>query len=426
MASLLSPRTINRSLLALPPHLRSFTYNNARAFSSTHSQKIDLVSLAVAGPNLILDSIHSLGIPWHTTIPLTAILARTTLIYYLSVRPSRRKRELYNHLTPLTHAHVIRHMNSDTERNRRRQMREENQSEGARRFDASLTRFFAFWRERRKLASAYGAGPPVPWSLVNFGMLIAFTEAIRLKCGRQEGLLSMILGPFQWINDKLQGTEGIGMRVGEQVNRDPAEILAAKLEASRAAHVASQEQAALAQAPSGMNPNIDTILLTGDDLQQSANVAQADIIQQAAIDPTSPYFDPTLQTEGLAWCTNLTLPDPTFSLSLIFCATVTTSVILRSRASTYTPNITSSTTATSTNPSTRSYLRITNGQRITILFMWLLSLGSVNMPAGIVLYLTSGLAAGFLQQGWLERRRPIVPAIQPCRRPVRMKVKRGF
>ncbi|TKA75870.1 hypothetical protein B0A55_04854 [Friedmanniomyces simplex] len=51
----------------------------------------------------------------------------------------------------------------------------------------------------------------------------------------------------------------------------------------------------------------------------------------AAVEPTA-YFDPSMQTEGLSWCIDLTAPDSTFILPVVLWLSISANIIFRRTA----------------------------------------------------------------------------------------------
>ena len=227
MASLLSLRPLyyNRPLAH-----RLLGHNGyyQRTFSATTRSRGPITDFVVAGPTALIDAIHSTGLPYCATIPLTAVLVRTVLVYYLSTRPARRRARLFNHILPLLEADAYAHQASPSAMPLHQGVA---RKQGVGRAIAMLRRGtnFAFhgFQTRRKYAKMFRFGrAPLPF--LNFGILIAFTESIRLKCGSSGGLLSFLLSPLESIGRTESGSPPV----------DPAEVLAAKLQAAREAMIA--------------------------------------------------------------------------------------------------------------------------------------------------------------------------------------------
>ena len=254
----------------------------------------------------------------------------------------------------------------------------------------------------------YGGG------LANFGVLIAFSEAIRLKCGTRQGLLGLILSPIEWTGRK------VAPGAFEKVP-DPAEQLAARIEK-------------IQEAQGGELVDLSEHSLKPTPL--------------SGPDTTSPYFDPTLQTEGLAWCPDLTLPDPAGALPFVVFAAITTTVLFQPiKQNTLTSTLRApgmgsdgdpqfqfpvprdaspESAATLSTPQPKllpTFLRrrLTGTQLLGLIFAYVFGLVAHNLPAAILLYFIPSILVGWVQARWLDVKFPVRPAVQPCKRPLRMK-----
>lgn len=419
MASILSSRAFRSCFLSLPPHLRTQTHITTRSFSASSSRRLDLVDFAVAGPSAVLDAIHNLGIPWHTALPLTAVLVRTTLVYYISLRPARRDRQIQNQLVPLAAAHMVVRQNSPEQRKWREKMNKDISDPTLRAFDDRISRWWGYQKVMARLGKEYGVRKFRPWGLLNFGVLIAFTEAIRLKCGTRDGLLRLLLRPFQ---------EGFKPDAAapavEPALYDPVKALAERLEA------AWEKILAIPQIPPRPSPihrqsseTVEAATSIPNDHPESlpVEIPEETIATQhlapVSTEPTSLYFDPTLQTEGLSWATDLTVLDPTFILPFGLLVTMMANSLLRP--------IPPGAIPTSSDPGTQA-ARMFYYRRWSLSFAWLFFFATIKMPAAILLYFIPSLAVGWVQQRWMDWRYPIQPAILPCKRPIRMKIRRGW
>ena len=448
MASLSSSRILRPSLLSLPPQLRAQIYQH-RAFSASCTHKSTFVDLAVTGPSFVLDTIHNLGIPWHTTIPLTALLVRSTLVYYISTLPSRKAAQSNNTLVPLVNAYVLLQQNSDE--NRAKQLRHSRQSTPMLVVvvDYYWTRLKNNFKGAWKYGSKFGN---TPWrrlggGFLNFGVLIAFTEAIRMKCGSREGLLSLVLSPFERLGRALAPDQFPKVEDIQKLN--PVQQLVWKLEAAQAA-----KEAKTSAAQGGELVDLSAHTSATGEKGVRELMKEQDIDLSSAVqgpNTSSPFFDPTMQTEGLLWCPDLTIPDPTGALTLGVTVTMAASFLLRPVLNK--PPVKPKTTSNDSNqpqkppeaqlhPSApdpskplatqpqpivhriRSwgpFTKFTFGQRIGLSFAFLFAAISANMPAAILLYFIPSIAIGWAQNRWLDIRYPIRPAIRPCSRPLRVK-----
>lgn len=393
MASLFTSRITRASLLRLPPQVRLTAYRHSfeRSFSASSPRKSILVDYAVAGPILLLDTLHdTLHFPWWLALPASACLVRGVFLYYLTVLPGRRTSQIQANLAPIVAAKA-RQLRRSPERYRKEtELRNTNPA-------ALKTAVYinelrdGFWA-RLSVERDFGVFQAriIARILVNVGTLITMTEAIRIKCASRDGLLSTLLNPFEG---------AASAKTAAPPPSDPAEALAQRLEAARSAKQDAYKTGA-----------------DGDMLTQETQ------LQPMTPEPGLTNFDPTLETEGLSWCLDLTVPDPTFILPLTLSLALATNILLRPaiRASpASTPGATIDTFSRLAGP-------LANGQRIGLSLSVLFFFLALKMPAAILLYFVPSLVVGWLQQRRLDYVNPIWPAIQACRRPMRYKVQREW
>ncbi|KAK5127333.1 hypothetical protein LTR85_006672 [Meristemomyces frigidus] len=427
---MLTTRVARASILTLPPHLRVAAYQQSRSFSASAPRKLTLVDIAVAGPTALIDTLHSTaGLPWYAVLPTAAILVRGMLVYYLSALPARRAAQVQSSLVPLASARTLHKLNNPAAQQREQVLPAPLKP---------LSRMIrAFWErnvELHRLGKQFGAPKFHPRGVLNFGMLIAFTEAIRMKCNSREGLLPLVLSPFEAVARTLYPDRYPAAPVAPEASAEPDE------EALQAATTADED---------GMT-SIDLSRLRGAE-EPSTHVYSA-------------YFDPTLKDEGFSWCMDLTAPDPTLLLPTALALTMATNIIFRPTAgrpkTSSPPPLASHATPTSTqlpvalpgaydqhtttpitstpgapdappSPDPRGVLAkylppITNLQRIGLCITILFWFAALKMPAAILLYFVPSLIVGALQRRWLDRKVPVLPPVQPCRRPLRYKVRKEW
>ncbi|GAB1727420.1 hypothetical protein NU195Hw_g5909t1 [Hortaea werneckii] len=433
MATPLRTRALRPSLFHLPPALRvsAFQATTAQRTVSSTSAPFTLVDLAVTPPSYLLDLLHtSLGLPWYAVLPATALVVRSSLLYFLSARNDRRKQGLQANLIPVVAARTTRQLNSpEAEQKRRRThpllrpLVDEFKGRWTRRKEfRTLEKQFGIWRFRDRGA----------W-LVNFGFLIAVTEAVRMRCGSREGLLPLVLHPFEKMREAL---------FGKAPSPSP-ESAATGGESAATGRGLSEEQ-------------LRAAMVTDADGNVTVDFAQ---LQQAAQDlppaPTaySASFDPSLQLEGLPWCLDLTLPDTSFILPTSLVLIIASGIIFRpgqslSKPRNPSPAKPSASTLSSSPPSSQTQQqqpplpstppfrllpRITNLQRLQLSILPLFWIVALQFPAAIVLYIASSSAVTQLQKLWVYRKMMARgggvaggAGIQPCRRPLRLKVRKEW
>lgn len=309
------------SVLRLPPELRSVTLQS-RAFSSTPSRKSPLLDLTLAGPSAIINGIHNLGIPWYATLPLTAVLVRGIIVYYLASLPARKKAQTKALLFPLITAKADSLM-AGKYHEEVRDMRELPGPQMARNLTYNWIQLKAKFAAMEEIGKPFKAPVFTGRSLINFGVLISFTEVIRLKCGSREGLLPLILRPFEWIAQTLD-PQNVPKAVEPEV-KDSAAVLAERTEAVR-----NQQEAVINTQiqPAPGYSRASEILNGQSDEAAFQSGSTADLSPLSSMDVSS-YIDSSLRTEGLAWFTNLTVPDSTLLFPAALSATMLITVILR-------------------------------------------------------------------------------------------------
>ncbi|KAK4496188.1 hypothetical protein PRZ48_012168 [Zasmidium cellare] len=455
MASAFSSRCLRANLFHLPPALRTSIYANARPFSSTPPRKADpattLTSLFVAAPTVVLDTVHSIGLPWCAAIPVTALLVRGVFGYYFAARPNRKRALAAYNLLPLVHARVKDDLYAWNSREIARQNANglKTPPPGVRKMQDFINRTYYSFKERYVLGKAYGV-PMLTWqNWFNIVIFIAFSEAVRIKCGAREGLLSLVLGPLQ---GKEMDTSGRPA--------DPAEALAERI----AAYRASQRDQSLSSEgiPDG------NLLANQYQLPPMNTPAYADLA------------DPTMRMEGFSWIQDLTIPDGTMILPVSLGLIMIFSSLLRpsvqkgmetvkdiqeklkalDEPNNVTPQSQSMasiakttarqtpTTRTATNDVVRAlkvaeqlnaelaaknkkktgsfFDTLSNTKRFGMLFAFVFTFIAAKLPAALVLYIISSACTSWLQGRFLDVKYPLRQPITPCKRPMRYKVKREW
>ncbi|KAK5171077.1 uncharacterized protein LTR77_004221 [Saxophila tyrrhenica] len=405
-----------------PPHLAPPALQHQiprRTFTAPSRSRGPITDFAVAGPNAIIESLHNTGLPYYAVIPLTAVLLRSTFVYHFSGKPARRKAQIGSNLIPLIQARSK--MLSDSPREVRK-IRGSSENPG---FLGAV--YVNLWRRmqiswltylsRRKYLKMFASS--VPWWAINFGVLITFAETIRLKCGKQEGLLSMLLTPLENLRNML-------MR-----ELAPAEPAAGERPVR---YLEQQAREMWAYLESKRTPVQDGEII---DLSSSPASADAGLQAGADIDTTSPYFDAAMQTEGFSFCTDLTAADPSGVLPVLTGVVMLIQVFFRPDVNArpvVPPKPTSAEPDLITSES-RSVLRQLSEKpmRYAKQTPWLRQFGfyaallfcyvSFHLPAAVLLYVIPNVAVGWLQGRYLDIKRPLRPAIQKCKRPLRYRAR---
>ncbi|KAK4575261.1 hypothetical protein LTR86_001113 [Recurvomyces mirabilis] len=299
------------SLLRLPPPLRIATVQ--RSFSTTRPRQSTLVDIVVAPPTYLLNALHSAGLPWYAVLPTSAIIVRGLITYYVATLPNQKATQIQSNLQPIIAANVILTSNEPD----RRRARQEIKSPNLKRLEDTMFKLSTTFALTRQMSKQFGASGRRLRELANFAMLIAMTEAIRMKCGSREGLLSLVLTPLQWaetaIRDSVATTasgRAQGMLTSAEMaalNPNPAlqrsrdELMAEKLE------------------------QMMTLDINGNPVYDFSSLpppAPPDLVY-------APYTDLSMQSEGLGWITDLSAPDPTLTLPVLMWLALSLNVILR-------------------------------------------------------------------------------------------------
>ena len=401
---------LRSSLFTLPPNLRTSVYQQSRCFSASPKPQADVASIIISGPIFLLDTLHAVGLPWACVIPLSAALVRGVLVYRLITLPAQRFRPQQTHLMPLAVARTARLT--------------QEEASGIRRMLPPLQSLanliysrFKLSRELRSLSRKFG-GPPWWSAWLNFWVLITMAETVRIKSGSQEGLLSTLVSPIQWLGSKLGITSPTFSIVPPVVAPPPVlpsmsrdDMLVAKVESLHDAHLASNSGVA------------------------TATSSAEEVVASSLAPAVHPYADSTMHAEGFGWCTDLTLPDSTFILPTIFFLTLVGNQLFTPAVGTATPasqmlpagtdgELDPDSPAAKVLSSPRRPLlpSMSMYQRVGLTFgiaFWYVSL---QFPAAILLYLIPNNLIGMMQRRWLMLKYPVYQPIQSCRRPLRRKV----
>lgn len=362
------PRPALRVLIALPSGLRHSVYRQhlgTRNFSlgGLINSPADIAGAFAAAPAIGMEALHACGLPWYAVFPVSAILLRSLLVYPLFQRQMRRRLTEKIMLQPLVNARLSLR--------KRLLMTHGRQSDFKHRAELLL---HSFHLNRFLGASVFGQ----PWLSVSRGLsfftLISVSESIRRLCGLKEGLLTMLLGPFQ--------------RALEGPSAAPKEPPPAPVN-----NVALDDGLLLDSFPAALpEPNASFC----PDAVQSALPTTPHAID-------SPWFEPELLTDGLPWCVDLTVSDPTLVLPVLFSGSFFLSIYFSGRIA-----------------GASGSSRPTNLQRIGMTVALLMFFPALKMPAALLLYLTTNIWVSAVQSRWLAYTMPIRPVPTACRRPVRM------
>jgi inner membrane protein COX18 len=399
--------------LSLPSHLRLLSHSHShqqskRAFSASPSTKITFSPAdIVAGPSIaVLQGFHYVGLPWYAAIPAAAILIRGVFGYYTVSVPARRRQLIRSDMNPVLAARIRLDM----------QLNPTGAGTWLGRLDLNPTMFkklypswLAFSRSQ-ELGKKFGAPIVALSSWVNIFTLIATAESVRMLCGAREGLLSALLTPVTMLGRYLApeyfppGVGGVDAFTEAYLN---------KVEQVRQARLKSIEE-------DGGNNGLDLIDLDA----LSENILQSPTpLPSQVVGTAGPHFDPSLQTEGLFWCADLTAIDPYAALPILTSAAMICNVLLNPQKI---PSPTSLPDGKIWQPLRFLAQRYSFGQKFIAGLACLVGYGLQNMPAAVVLYIFSSVLTGFAQRRWLDIAMPLRPPMKPCVRRTRVRSKKMF
>jgi inner membrane protein COX18 len=385
------------AFLQLPSQLRQLSHQqSSRSFSSSAPRKIQLLDIATAPPLAILNGLHSIGIPWYAAIPTAAILIRGIFGYYSASKPSRRREQIRNNLQPLLAADAPLSIARDHPNKRGRDI-------------PPLVNIYKRFSRVHQIGKVFGA-PAITWSTpINFATLLATAEAVRMKCGARDGLLSILLSPFEWLFASVNPNSPSPMGNREARAQELAERME-RLRESRLQQAQEQSLGADGQALSEQSTISDNLF----------NPSELPPLPRINVD--SLYFDPTLTKEGFSWCTDLVACDPYHVLPLATAAVMLGNIVLNPL-----PVPRPHSGAQKMPAPIKFFLtRYTIMQRVAMALACAFGYVLQEMPAAIVLYLFSSMMAGFLQRRWLNLSMPLRKAIVPCKRSTRVRSKKEW
>jgi inner membrane protein COX18 len=390
--------------LSLPPHLRRLSHQQpSRYFSSSPSNKVQLADVFAGPPLYLLEGLHFVGLPWYAAIPLASVLIRGVVGYYLAAVPARRRQIIRSNLNPLIAARV------------RNDMSYSLTGEGT-----SLAKFipspdlrkkvwptWLLWTVSQQYGKKFGAPMLALSSFFNFLSLISTSEAVRMLCGAREGLLTTLLTPFTWLGRLFAPNY---FPPGVSAVDAMANAYADKVEQLRQARLQDVQE-------DGADKGIDLDALSGNVLQNPQP------LPSQLVNADMSHFDPSLQTEGLAWCVDLTVADPYSVLPILTCAMMAGNVLLNPRPI---PAPTSLPNGLAWLPVRFFMQRYSFGQKFVLAIVCALGAGLREVPAAVNLYLLVSIVTGFVQRRLVNFNMPLRPAIKPCLRRTRVRSKKQF
>jgi inner membrane protein COX18 len=398
LASRTATGNVRAAFLQLPSHLRLLSHQqSSRSFSATAPTKISMAEIVATPSLVILNGLHAVGIPWYAVLPTAAILIRGVFGYYFAVAPARRRAQIRSNLNPLIAAEL------QLDSSFRALKGQEPVPPGLKGFTTQM--------KAHSIGKRFGAGVIASTSFVNFVALITTAEAVRMKCGARQGLLSTLLTPFEWLARTFAPGYSSTLIDAAEVR---AQELAKRLEHLRETRIQqAQEQ--------GLSPEAADAAASGQSLV-SDNLYQYSPQAPPLIDTNSPYMDVTLQTEGFSWCTDLTAIDPYGILPNLTCAIMLGRILIMPLPTPRPRYVAQKLPA----PLKFLATRYSDMQYFSAAFALLLGYVLQSMPAAISLYMLSTVVAGSLQQKWLSLAMPMRKQILQCSRGPRIMSKKQW
>jgi hypothetical protein len=258
------------------------------------------------------------------------------------------------------------------------------------------------WAIRNQIQKAFGISGSLRSGIVTNLSLVVMSEAIRLRCGSSQGLVSILLYPFT--------------RVWTGIKRTFLDIKDQLSPISPDAPTPSTE--IVQSGTAALTPPVEQM--------ESLSIVQ------------SPFVDPSLMVEGLRWCPDLSVPDPyqllPFFLTtiMIYQGVVTAMQIPVTRR----PDLAGLSDAEIEAQAHQLRFDLKEhatqaSKRKRSIFMnssvaFIFGLIMTEVPAGIVLYLLTSVTTAGVQRLWLQYKYPAGEAITRCKLPMRVRVRNQY
>jgi inner membrane protein COX18 len=364
MASRLLLRQPARQLLA-----RSNAAPNAisprpwtRAFHASAPRRAAGLDAILYLPHEMMSLIH-IQVPWYAAIPLSAFLLRAALVTSFGTW-ARSLMARYVGLQPLRQA-LARTKRDEV-------LKEMHKHGGARSPKEAQTRTMAGVKKMvNELDSRWRVTlkGQVGWTLIQIPIFFGMAEVIRKMCGARDGLLALAASSIRGIKDWVTG--------GSQAATD-AGASSGALEASDA--LAAPDALSIAGA---LN-----------------NTTAASNVDGLATLASSPFFEPSLATEGMLWFPNLIAPDP--FLPFIVSGLMFSNIYLSKNAPT----------------SDKNWPNLI--RRVLLGVSLLIGPLCQNLPAGLMLYWAGSTTSVMVWNKWLDWKYPAPLDFTACKRPLQM------
>jgi len=336
--------------------------------------------------------LNTIGLPWWAAIPAAAALIRTAITFPLFEIPVRKAHIRRAQIRPLEEARMSLIA--------RKSIQQYPLLEPYRRL------IHLAWERKKgvdQYSKAYKTEPSRLQGYGGFAVLLTVSEAIRRMCDTRQGLLGLLLGPFEYfIPDYVR--EAVGLKSLETIKLDP----------SLTAGPASA-------APQPVQPD-----LAASGLQETA-------VASSSTDLSS-WVEPTFQQGGLAWIPDLTLADPTLTLPFLLSGGFIASIYMSALSSpevhppdvpirltdTYAATLDSVASDSDALKHKSLIPNFTTGHRIGLTFAVLIFFPAMQMPSALLLYYIANIGVGMFHQRVLSVLYPLRMAPGACKRPIRV------
>lgn len=337
-----------------------------RAFHASAPRQDPFLDAVLYLPHEMMSLIHS-QVPWYAAIPASAFLLRGALVMSVGTW-ARSLMARYIGLQPLRQA-LARTRRDKVLKDMQKQGGARSPKEAKTRTMAEVKKVVAQLDSRWKVTLK----GQISWTLIQIPVFFTMAEVIRKMCGARDGLLALTASSVKGIKGWLTGgTEAV-------VNAPDA----------LAAPDALTPPDTLAASDTLTPP--DAFSITG---------TLTDTAAASATELASPFFEPTLATEGMLWFPNLITPDP--FLPFIVSGLMFSNIYFTKNAPASDKNW-------------------PNAIRRVLLGVSLL-IGPLcqNLPAGLMLYWVGSTTSVMFWNKWLDWKYPAPTDFTACRRPLQM------
>ena len=320
----------------------------------------------------------------------------------------------------------------------------------------------SYWKINNRIIKRFGA----------FVVLATVSEGLRRMCAVKEGLIGILLKPWSgWLNALAEYYKIVVNTLAEYHTRALKEIddwcvatFGKRFISDKRARLrlGLEEKTPEEQTPEEETPEEQTT--EEQTTEEQTTEEQIDDDASPRWTPqqrreTNPWFQPSLQTEGLFFCPDLTKRDESMILPFLFIGSFAASILFAPRADTAVPSegdtpastlpslndppektatknelfpgLKKNDTPASTPPASKDlpkksdtknelFSGLNNMQRLFLTATIFIFPSALQMPSALLLYFISNIGIGALQTRMLARQIPVRAAPRTCRRPVRM------